>query len=38
MQNMQQEELHGRDRREHAVALGGIPDLSAHGQNGFGLQ
>jgi hypothetical protein len=38
MQDLQQEELHGRDRRQHAVAPGGIPNLTAHGQNGFGLQ
>ncbi len=38
MQNLQQEELHGGDRREHAIAPGGIPDLTAHGQEGFGLQ
>ena len=38
MQNLQQEELHGGDWREHAVAPRGIPDLPAHRQDGFGLQ
>jgi hypothetical protein len=38
MQHLQQEEVYGGDRREHAVAPGGIPDLTAHRQNGFGLQ
>src|SRR5512132_2908843 len=38
MQNLQQEEVYGGDRREHAVAPCGIPDLTAHRQNGFGLQ
>jgi len=38
MENLQEEELHGRDRYEHAVAPCGVPDLTAHGQDGVGLQ
>src|SRR5687768_1752529 len=38
MQNLPQEELHGRDRRQHAVAPCGIPDLTAYGEDSFGLQ
>ena len=38
VQNLQQEELHRGDRREHAVAPGGIADLTAYRQDGFGLQ
>jgi hypothetical protein len=38
MQNLQQKELHGGDRCEHAVAPTGIPNLAAHGEDGFGLQ
>src|SRR6266511_3877540 len=38
IQNLQQEELHGRDRREHAVAPPGIADLATHRENSFGLQ
>jgi hypothetical protein len=38
MQNLSQEELHGRDRCQHTVAPGGIPDLTAHSQDGFRLQ
>jgi hypothetical protein len=38
MQNLQQEELYRSDRREHAVAPGGLPDLTAHRQDGFGWQ
>jgi hypothetical protein len=38
MQNLEQEELHGGDWREHAVAPCGIPDLPAYRQDGFGLQ
>src|SRR5919198_3394595 len=32
MQDLQQEELHGSDRREHTVAPCGLPDLTAHGE------
>ena len=38
MKDLQQEELHGGDGREHAVTPCGIPDLTAHRQDGFGLQ
>jgi hypothetical protein len=38
MQNLSQEELHGRDWRQPTVASEGIPDLTARSQNGFGLQ
>jgi hypothetical protein len=38
MQDLQQEELHGGDGREHAVAPAGIAHLAAHRQDGFGLE
>jgi hypothetical protein len=38
MQTLSPEELHGRDRRQHAVVPGSIPDRPAHRQHGFGLQ
>ena len=38
MQNLQQEELDGGDRREHPVAPCDIPHLAARGEDGFGLQ
>src|SRR5512132_245250 len=38
MQHLPQEEVYGGDRREHAVAPGGILDLTTHRQHGFGLQ
>ena len=38
MQNLQQEELYGSDRREHAVAPPGIADLATYGENGVRLQ
>src|SRR6266699_812977 len=38
MQNLQQEYLHGGDRREDAVAPPGIPDLAAHREDSVGLQ
>jgi hypothetical protein len=38
MENWAQEELCGGDWGEQAVAPGGIPNLPADGQHGFGLQ
>jgi hypothetical protein len=38
MPHLPQEELPGRDRRQHAVAPCGVPELPAHGQHGVGLQ
>jgi hypothetical protein len=38
LQNLSQEGLHRRDRREHAVAPGGIPDLTTYRQDSVGLQ
>src|SRR5262245_6880299 len=38
VQHLQPEELHGRDRREPAVAPSGGPDLLAHRPDGFGWQ
>jgi hypothetical protein len=38
VQHLRQEELHGGDWREHTVAPGGIPDLTAYRQEGFGWQ
>jgi hypothetical protein len=38
MQNLQQEELHDGDRREHTVSPCGIPDLATQRENGTGLQ
>jgi hypothetical protein len=38
MQNLQQEQLYGGDRREDAVAPGGIPNVAAHREDGVGLQ
>jgi hypothetical protein len=38
MENVQQEELHGCDRREHLVTPPGIPNLATHCEDGVGLQ
>src|SRR5215510_8694745 len=38
MQDLQQEELHGGDGREDAVAPPGIADLATGCENRFGLQ
>ena len=38
VQNLQQEAVHGGDRREDAVAPAGIPNLAAHSQDGVGLE
>jgi hypothetical protein len=38
MPNLQQEELHGGDWREHAVAPPGIADLATGCENRVGLQ
>jgi hypothetical protein len=38
VQNLQEEELDRGDRREHAVAPWGIPDLPAHRKHSVGLQ
>src|SRR5262249_14537325 len=38
VQNLQQEYLHGGDRREHTVAPRRIPDLATHRENGVRLQ
>src|SRR5688572_15659457 len=38
VQDLQQEELHGGDGREHAVAPPGIADLATDGENGVRLQ
>jgi hypothetical protein len=38
MQNLPQEEVHGGDGREHAIASGHIPDLTTHGKDGVGWQ
>jgi hypothetical protein len=38
MQNLSQEELHGRDRRQHAVAPGGIASRLTRADDGFRLQ
>jgi hypothetical protein len=38
MQHLQEAAVDGGDRREHAVAPCGIPELTAHRQKGFGLQ
>jgi hypothetical protein len=37
VQHLQQEEVHGGDGREDAVAPAGIPNLAAHRQDGVGL-
>ena len=36
--HLQQEEVHGGDGREDAVAPAGLPTLAAHRQDGFGLE
>ena len=38
VQNLPQEELHGRDRREQAIAPSGVPNFPAHCLDGFGWQ
>jgi hypothetical protein len=38
MEKLSQAERHRGNRREHAIAPGGIPDLTAQGKDRFGLQ
>jgi hypothetical protein len=38
MENLQQKELHGGHRCEHAVTPPRIPNLLTHGEDGVGLQ
>ena len=38
LEHLSQDERHRGDRRAHAIAPCGIPDLTAHGKDGFGLQ